>query len=249
MNYLKLFALCALCATAMTACGDKTETVAVTSVEITSTPSPLTLTVGGATGRVFARVLPADATDKTITWSVAPEGVVEIAADGTVTALLSGTVNSARTATITATAANGVKKTCSVTVSLPESITYVYTGTFTVAPGTDDAYIRENARIEFTISPDRTTADMIMVQARFTPQGGMPEMDITVPGVTVAKTAEGYSISGDGIVPTTVMGGQTVEVDRFTMTDFTGTITEDEMSWEMMCGTYPLTFEGTATAE
>ncbi len=243
MNYLKLFVIFALSAAAITACDPKDETVPVTSVEITSTPSPLTLTVGGTTGRVSARVLPADATDKTITWSVAPEGVVTVAADGTVTAVASGS------ATITATAANDIKSTCSVTVTEPESIVYSYTGNYTVSSeGSDDYFVWPDATITITINPEETTADMLMMQAKFAE--GMPRaMDITVSGVTVAKTAEGYSISGDGIVPTTVMGGNVIEVDMFTMTDFTGTITEDEMSWEMMCGTYPLSFEGTATAE
>jgi hypothetical protein len=245
MNYLKssIFAIFTLGAFAMTSCDPKDNTIDVTGVEITSTPDPLILTVGGEAGKITAKVLPADATNQEVNISVDKSGVVEIAADGTVTAVASGT------ATITAIAANGVKKTCDVTVVLPESIVYNYTGTFTVSPGTDSEYVRENSKIVLTINPDRTVAEMIMVQARFTPQGGMPEMDITVPGVTVTQNADGYSISGEGIIPIAVMQGQPTPFPQFTMTEFTGTATETKISWDMMCGQYPLTFTGTVAAE
>ena len=77
--------------------------------EVQLTPNELTLTMGGEPGTLSAKVLPADATDMTITWSVEPEGIVTVA-DGKVTAVKIGQ------AKVIATAHNGVKAECQVTV-------------------------------------------------------------------------------------------------------------------------------------
>ena len=64
------------------------------------------------TETLTATLTPDNATDKTVTWTVAPSGVVSVDDNGNVTALKDGT------ATITATA-NGKSATCSVTVNAP----------------------------------------------------------------------------------------------------------------------------------
>jgi hypothetical protein len=230
MNYLKtsIFAIFALCAVATTSCGDKDNTVAVTGIEVTSTPSPFVLAVG-ATGKVEAAVLPADATDKRYTWSVLPEGVVEVAADGTVTAVGPGYAVITATATADGNMTDGVDNSA--------------TGTIDVTVNT----ILDGARIEFSLNEDETAADMKMLQVTFAT--AMHPMDITVPGATVVKTAEGYSISGEGIVPTTVMRGNTIPVAVYTITDFSGTLTTEKLSFEMMCGAFPLSYTGTREAD
>jgi hypothetical protein len=82
--------------------------VAVTSVTVT--PATLSLKVGGE-GTLTATVAPADATDKTVTWSISNETVVEVdASTGEVTAKSLGE------ATITATTANDITATCVVSV-------------------------------------------------------------------------------------------------------------------------------------
>jgi uncharacterized protein YjdB len=65
----------------------------------------------GATGTINATVLPANATDKTLTWKTSKASVATVA-DGVVTAVAAGT------ATITATSNDGTKEkaTCVVTV-------------------------------------------------------------------------------------------------------------------------------------
>lgn len=70
-------------------------TVAVASVTLNL--SRVNLTVGGAE-TLEATVLPADATDKTVTWSSSDESIVTVDADGVLTALKGGT------ATVTASA-------------------------------------------------------------------------------------------------------------------------------------------------
>lgn len=85
------------------------KTVAVTSVAVSS--KTLNLEVG-QTRTLTATVTPDNATDKTVTWTSSDKNVATVDKDnGTVTAVGEGI------ATITATAANGKKDTCKVTVT------------------------------------------------------------------------------------------------------------------------------------
>lgn len=70
------------------------------------------LTEAGATVQLTATVAPENATDKAITWTSSDEKVATVDANGLVTAVANGT------ATITATAANGVKAECVITVKI-----------------------------------------------------------------------------------------------------------------------------------
>ena len=83
--------------------------VAVTSVTVSS--KTLNLEVS-QTRTLTATVTPDNATDKTVTWTSSNDKVATVV-DGTVAAVGEGT------ATITATAANGKKDTCKVTVKVP----------------------------------------------------------------------------------------------------------------------------------
>lgn len=78
---------------------------------ITVSPKTLNLEVG-QTGTLTATVTPDNATDKTVTWTSSNDKVATVV-DGTVAAVGEGT------ATIIATAANGKKDTCKVTVKVP----------------------------------------------------------------------------------------------------------------------------------
>lgn len=89
----------------------KAKQVAVS--KITVSPKTLNLEVG-QTGTLTATVTPDNATDKTVTWTSSDKNVATVDKDnGTVTPVGEGT------ATITATAANGKKDTCKVTVKVP----------------------------------------------------------------------------------------------------------------------------------
>ena len=90
--------------------------VDVTGVKLSR--STLILTTGG-TAQLTATVEPADATDKTVTWTTNKPTVATVDASGKVTAVRSesaGAVITVGTATITATTANGLKATCRVIV-------------------------------------------------------------------------------------------------------------------------------------
>lgn len=87
----------------------KAKQVAVSKITVSS--KTLNLEVG-QTCTLTATVTPDNATDKTVTWTSSNDKVATVV-DGTVAAVGEGT------ATITATAANGKKDTCKVTVKVP----------------------------------------------------------------------------------------------------------------------------------
>lgn len=99
--------------------------------------------------------------------------------------------------------------------------------------GGDNPYAQENVSV--VVEEHNDSIDLEMKKVKFAER--MPEMDITIPGITV----EGTALSGDGIIPT-AMGGP---FPAYTITNLTGTITDKSISLEMMCGTYPLSFSGT----
>ncbi len=98
-------------------------TVAVTGVTLSA--SALSLTAGGATGTLTATVAPANATNKTVTWTSSNTAVATVA-NGVVTPVAAGT------AVITVTTADGAKTaTCTVTVTGGGAVEPACTATFT----------------------------------------------------------------------------------------------------------------------
>ncbi|MDR2449312.1 MAG: Ig-like domain-containing protein [Prevotellaceae bacterium] len=89
-------------------CAVTVSTVEVTAITLSETS--LSLYPAG-TANLTATVAPANATDKTVTWSSNAEGIATVDQTGLVTAVAIGA------ATVTATAGNGVTATCAVTVS------------------------------------------------------------------------------------------------------------------------------------
>jgi uncharacterized protein YjdB len=90
------------------------ETIPVTGVTI----SPVSLTlVSGSTSALTAAISPANATNRTVTWSSGNTSVATISSSGVVTAVASGT------ATITVTTNDGGKTaTCAVTVTVSNNL-------------------------------------------------------------------------------------------------------------------------------
>jgi hypothetical protein len=103
--------LCLVILTALliTGCAPTTP-VAVTGVTLDQVV--MTLTAGGATGTLVATVTPADATDKSVTWSSGVSAVATVV-NGVVTPQATGT-----TTIIVATVDGGLTATCTVTVKI-----------------------------------------------------------------------------------------------------------------------------------
>ena len=115
-----------------------------------------------------------------------------------------------------------------------------FRGDFSVAPGTDDAFTITERNIQISVVDE--TATILMLGVKFAEL--MPELVITIPGVTVgpANAAGTITLSGDGIVPV-AMGGP---FPQYTITGFEGSIDEgkETFTFSMTCGTYPVTFTG-----
>lgn len=92
--------------------GEKYEAPVVEVATVTLNKVEAELTEAGATVQLTATVAPENATDKAITWTSSDDKVATVDANGLVTAVANGT------ATITATAANGVKAECVITVKI-----------------------------------------------------------------------------------------------------------------------------------
>ncbi len=133
--------------------GSKTATCTVTVkakevpvTGITLDPTSVSITVGG-TAKLTATVSPADATDKTVTWSSSKESVATVE-NGTVTAVAVGT------ATITAKAGSKTA-TCTVTVKAKE---VPVTG-ITLDPTSVSIEVGKTAKLTATVTPaDATNA-------------------------------------------------------------------------------------------
>lgn len=105
MKKISFILSCCLVAALVVAC--KPKEIIVTS--ITLNPDKVTLTEG-ETATVVATVLPADATDPSLTWSSSNTAAATVDQDGVVTAVKEGT------AAVTAKAKNGIMSNCAVTV-------------------------------------------------------------------------------------------------------------------------------------
>ena len=84
--------------------------VAVSSISLNKTSTSIE---EGKTETLTATISPAEATDKSVTWTSSDPSVATVDASGVVTAVAAGE------ATITAEASNGLNATCTVTVTAP----------------------------------------------------------------------------------------------------------------------------------
>ncbi len=109
-----------------------------------------------------------------------------------------------------------------------------------------DIFTLEVVRVEFSVFlEDRTVGIIKMIGVKFAE--AMPlTLDMTIAGVTVTETAEGYSISGEGIVPTAMMGPNETPFPQYSITSLEGTATEGGLTLSMNCGTSPVSYTGTS---
>lgn len=101
----------------------------VSSITVIGSGGVITITIRGGTLQIIETVLPADATDKTVTWSVtAGTGTATISATGLLTALTNGTV------TVRATANDGSAVYGEVVITIENQIPIPVTPGKSIAP-------------------------------------------------------------------------------------------------------------------
>ena len=230
--------------------GGETTTIAVTEVKITSTVKEVT---AGEIITLTAEVSPADATNKTVTWTSSNESVATVDSTGKVTGVAAGT------ATITAKAG---EKTNAVDVTVKAA----------VAPSTKLNVSMDVATLVFadvtegltdTAAPDKNGTYMI------------PASTTILGALTPAKDGKAYwytskdrkkisalQLNGDGALNFTLSGAATVKV-TFLSTGDTNTSaitvngtansvkgkTETEFTWEISeAGDYSILSSGKSNA-
>lgn len=118
-----------------------------------------------------------------------------------------------------------------------------YKGVVTVeaSSGTFD---NEDIEVNFTPSEDGATASITINKIRFVPQ--MPvTIDVTIPNVGLTSTKNGFQLACDNVIPL-AMGG---EYERYTVTNLTGTLKDDELAFSLNFGSTPTSFKGTKLAK
>ena len=118
-----------------------------------------------------------------------------------------------------------------------------YKGVVTVeaSSGTFD---NEDIEVNFTPSEDGATATITINKIRFVPQ--MPvTIDVTIPNVGLTSTKDGFQLACDNVIPL-AMGG---EYERYTVTNLTGTLKDDELAFSLNFGSTPTSFKGTKQAK
>ena len=115
-----------------------------------------------------------------------------------------------------------------------------YSGQLAVDQLNGTNFTSSNVQVKVTPSATAGYITIDMLQVSFSPR--MPvKLDMKIQNVVYTSTSEKITISGNNIVPI-AMGG---EFPAYTITNLTGEIQNGILSLSMMCGSYPLTYNGT----
>lgn len=173
----------------------KTASCAVTVVQdatdITLEPSSLTMAVGDTPVQLVATVLPADATDKSVKWTVEQtEGFISVNEEGFVTAIKAGE------AKVTATTHNGLKATCTVKITQGVESVTVEPVALTMSVGDEPKQLtaivlpKDATHREVTWSVEPEGIVSVDTEGKVTPiKGGKAKVTATVPNGKSASCA------------------------------------------------------------
>ena len=206
------------------ACG-----VSVSTIEMDAT---LSLNVG-ETKTLTPIVLPANATDKTLSWKSSDASVATVDADGNVTGVSEGTA-------IIRASAGLATATCTVTVTDPANQTILATGV-TLSPSALRMNTGESATITPTVSPSNATDQSVTWTSSDTDKATVTQAGVVLAlkagtvTITATTTAVGVgnehksataivNIEGDDYVPPVIVDVTGVSLNRETMSLFVGDI-------------------------
>jgi hypothetical protein len=114
-----------------------------------------------------------------------------------------------------------------------------YMGTLVVDQNDGTSYMQENVSVVVSIDTDH--AEIQMMQVSFSEKMSIKlKLNMIIPKVSVATISGGLSLNGNNLIPW-AMGG---EFPNYTITDLAGEVTTQSISFEMMCGEFPLKFSG-----
>ena len=114
-----------------------------------------------------------------------------------------------------------------------------YVGTVTVNSTSGEVFDNENIEVSFTPSKDGKTATLVMYQIKFTPKMPM-KLDVTIPDVNISAEGEDIKLACAEVVPL-AMGGP---FPNYTVTDLTGKISGDNLTFSLNFGATPTSFSG-----
>ncbi len=114
-----------------------------------------------------------------------------------------------------------------------------YVGTVTVNSTSGEVFDNENIEVSFTPSEDGKTATLVMYQIKFTPRMPMT-LDITIPDVNITAEGQDIKLECAEVVPL-AMGGP---FPNYTVTNLTGKISGDELTFSLNFGATPTSFSG-----
>jgi len=197
--------------------------ITVPVINVVLTPNPMTLTEG-ASGTLSTLVLPANATDKTLTWESSDPSVATVDANGTVTAVKAGT------ATVTATASNGVKGEASiiVTAKTPETVDVT---SVTLMPSSLSLTEGGNGTLRAIVLPTNATDQTLTWESK-NPSVATVDANGTVTaikeGTAIVTATASNGIAGATAVTVNPKPAETVDVDQVTVSPTTVNLTEGE---------------------
>ena len=113
-----------------------------------------------------------------------------------------------------------------------------YSGTLTVN-ASSGAFDTDSVKVSFYATEKADSASITLFQVKFSPR--MPvSLDVTIPGISVAKTEKGAILTCDSIVPF-AMGGQ---YPNYTVKGFEGEIMDDQLTFSLNFGSTPTSYQG-----
>jgi hypothetical protein len=113
-----------------------------------------------------------------------------------------------------------------------------YVGILVVDQNDGTSYIQEEVSVVVSIDADH--AEILMKQVAFSEKMLPAKVDMTIPRVSVTPISGGFSLSGNNIIPLSAGG----PFPLYTITNMTGEVTTQSISFKMMCGKFPFSFSG-----
>lgn len=113
-----------------------------------------------------------------------------------------------------------------------------YIGPLSVDQNDGTFFYQSNVKATYEIRAEGRLS-FAMYNVRFA-EGMKIKLNMFVDGVAFTEEDGQYTLSGNGLVPY-AMGGP---FEKFTITNLTGTLTDENFSLEFLCGEYPVTYSG-----